>query len=702
MFIKERGLQYATKRNFVGILNETLFATEAAQNNNTLTANITRKQKDNVAAAQSNIVNEILRGAPLQDTWNQQTEQLYFQETGLSRREANEKFMDAVVQAALIKGGQAGIDILDNSLGILQRPGVAGTEVGFTDGALKVQKAKELLQSNMEKSGKQKVQGIYQNANNIDYSLPDEQNIESLNQAAAQIRATPNGGQTAQALADQLERKAVQIGMGGVDQKISDKMLIDNITAGVDYSPEDLDKLLAKGYNSGAKIAEARKLIADKKLPSTSTSRLFINNSVTDYSTSLARGTGLTFTLKDNQVVMEGTSKLTGISKEQLKGTVRTLNTQMNNLAVDVYNSLPTSMDEKEKDQIVKRELREWYQQNVASATGAYNFDALKHIDWKATRSLKDLKFNKGIERTGSGQGQELKPVVLATPPEQQAARDAVEKMQIYTPTRIAAIPAEKLRAQNLDVLEPVLWYETEFVPGQNVTPEMKATASLQRGDVFFPLTETAQALQQYTENGTYPMYITKTADQLGKSPLALLTSQAIAYQRSGELENFDIGQLQPYKNPTKRPVSEQVSAGEGGSEGEQQLTPYEGMQALMAAPFAFPARGAAYLSGNINTESLWDFQQDPWDDVGERAGGGISWRGQRLRDLEKYYGRPVQEINTFDQLRYMVKEMTDPNAPWFYKAYEIFTDPKAMRRELIYASKLYWGYGVEGIVSNC
>ena len=45
-----------------------------------------------------------------------------------------------------------------------------------------------------------------------------------------------------------------------------------------------------------------------------------------------------------------------------------------------------------------------------------------------------------------------------------------------------------------------------------------------------------------------------------------------------------------------------------------------------------------------------------------------------------------------------MVKEMTDPNAPWFYhKAYEIFTDPQATRRELIYASKLYWGYGVEG-----
>ena len=52
----------------------------------------------------------------------------------------------------------------------------------------------------------------------------------------------------------------------------------------------------------------------------------------------------------------------------------------MNNLAVDVYNSLPTSMDEKEKDQIVKRELREWYQQNVTVQHGAYNFDALKSL----------------------------------------------------------------------------------------------------------------------------------------------------------------------------------------------------------------------------------------------------------------------------------------------------------------------------------
>ena len=48
-------------------------------------------------------------------------------------------------------------------------------------------------------------------------------------------------------------------------------------------------------------------------------------------------------------------------------------------------------------------------------------------------------------------------------------------RLKLYTPTRIAAIRADKLRAQNLDVLEPEVGMKAEFIPGQNVTPEMKA-----------------------------------------------------------------------------------------------------------------------------------------------------------------------------------------------------------------------------------
>ena len=57
-----------------------------------------------------------------------------------------------------------------------------------------------------------------------------------------------------------------------------------------------------------------------------------------------------------------------------------------------------------------------------------------------------------------------------------------------------------------------------------------------------------------------------------------------------------------------------------------------------------FSPRGAAYLSGNIQTESGWIPNRPAWDDVGEPAGGLVSWRGQRLLQLQQeFYGRPVQ-----------------------------------------------------------
>ena len=110
LFIKENGLQYATKRNFVDILNDTLYATEASFVNNQLSQNIAQVQKDNVTAAKANIVNEILSGGQsrdeLQTAWNNGTEQLYLGNTNLTQTQANEEFMNAVVEAALIMGDE--------------------------------------------------------------------------------------------------------------------------------------------------------------------------------------------------------------------------------------------------------------------------------------------------------------------------------------------------------------------------------------------------------------------------------------------------------------------------------------------------------------------------------------------------------------------------------------------------------------------
>ena len=124
-------------------------------------------------------------------------------------------------------------------------------------------------------------------------------------------------------------------------------------------------------------------------------------------------------------------------------------------------------------------------------------------------------------------------------------------------------------------------------------------------------------------------------------------------------------------------------------------MTPWQGAQYFMRAGFS--PRGAAYLAGNIQTESGWIPDRPAWDDVGAPAGGLVSWRGQRLLQLQQEYGgTEVHYLTTEQQLQYMLKELSNPDGP-YYGAYEIFRNPRSTQRDLIRASKIFWGYGVEG-----
>ena len=106
------------------------------------------------------------------------------------------------------------------------------------------------------------------------------------------------------------------------------------------------------------------------------------------------------------------------------------------------------------------------------------------------------------------------------------------------------------------------------------------------------------------------------------------------------------------------------------------------------------PSRGAAYLSGNIQQEANWTANNPAWDDVGLPAGGLVSWRGPRLAALEAHFGRPVTRILPEEQLEYMMMELDKPQ---YREAKRLFYLPNATKRQLIRASKIYWGYGEEG-----
>ena len=196
------------------------------------------------------------------------------------------------------------------------------------------------------------------------------------------------------------------------------------------------------------------------------------------------------------------------------------------------------------------------------------------------------------------------------------------------------------------------------------------------RGDRLFPRTRMDFFIEEYNKGIIAPQ-VAEYADLLGMTPVALLQQQVSAWG------------LEPLKAPEI-----------GGQSNKNFSTPEEGAQYLMT--IGVPARGAAWLSGNIAQESSWNGQRR-WGEVmgdGSTANGGlVSWSNQpgrgvyRLDEIERRLGKPVTQATDAEQLQAMLEEMRT-NYP---SAYATFMNPYATDRQLMDASIAYWGYGEEG-----
>lgn len=179
-----------------------------------------------------------------------------------------------------------------------------------------------------------------------------------------------------------------------------------------------------------------------------------------------------------------------------------------------------------------------------------------------------------------------------------------------------------------------------------------------------------------------YPLRVQQVAKKLGVSPTLFIRKQALA-----------LG----YKS------IEQVSPAFGTEQPTSMKAGYHALQSM-----GFPSKGAAYLSGNIMQESSWNGQQPTWDgkelnDGSDRNGGLVSWMDDaqknhfRLRNIEKYLGKSIEQANPSEQLQAMVWEMkTTP----YYKergVFATFMNPNSTPLQLRRASKTYWGYRDEG-----
>ena len=98
-FIKSRGLQYTTKKNFQKYLGETLYASEGAAANNTITQNIAKAQGDTIAAEQANLINNLYPGMipeQISVELDNSVSNLYKGNTNLSMSQANTKAVEAL------------------------------------------------------------------------------------------------------------------------------------------------------------------------------------------------------------------------------------------------------------------------------------------------------------------------------------------------------------------------------------------------------------------------------------------------------------------------------------------------------------------------------------------------------------------------------------------------------------------------------
>ena len=143
---------------------------------------------------------------------------------------------------------------------------------------------------------------------------------------------------------------------------------------------------------------------------------------------------------------------------------------------------------------------------------------------------------------------------------------------------------------------------------------------------------------------------------------------------------------------PTAPPAGGGPAPTGGGTPAGPSSNLVSGAQGFM--DMGFSKKSAAYLSGNVQQESSWRGQRDPWvlDDGAGTNKGLVSWNKSRITDAEKFLGKPLNKATNEEQMKFMQHELK--TVPQYSEANKIFNDPNASDADLKRASKIYLGYG--------
>ena len=686
-FIKKYGLQYLTKRTAVKYLRDSFLSAEGNSANNILNTNIQNARTAEVERIQGLAGAEARQNSTFNRGRYEELVQLASDgSTGLNRSNANKKIAEAFINGYEI---DQDLDALNRMASEFMRydengVGIPGTRFGdhptigpaISNARFRIERGIQRADDNNDKQLIKDARVAAQNAGSYEDALDavtdiasgiqDEKKRQDLIDKVKELRVTDNERARGNYLLDLAE-----------DGYVLKREIYDQMEANGELLPDTYKKLI--------------KLTEDKDLPSAATR--MITDEVNLYNGRLAQNAGLKYDTSRDKPFFDTSRSNKSPSIIDISGAKEIgleLKRDMQEVASNAYNAQPRNMPEEEKLKEVKKALDAFKAKEITGAGGYYNFDDLRYIDFSRRR-----------RRNGTYM---FKPGT--TPAQQGEARTALNRLRN---TDAAFLAQQAKLQQQIDSSEkPVEWY-LEWTPGSAVTPRQRMHYSIRRGDQFFTEDQMIEYQQEWVKTGRVPQDIEQFALDMNKSPMAVFNSHLASYGLSNaviyptnltgqtdtkpaDVQKGDwVGGDEPVDAPkyNGQGGAYEISQGQGGS---GQLTPYQGAQWFMRADF--PPRGAAFLAGNINAESSWIAGKEPHDDVGRDAGGLVSWRAQRLAQIQEELGAPIQYLTTEQQLQYMLKEMQKPQ---YKEAYDIFMDPKSTRRDLIYASKIYWGYGVEG-----
>ena len=636
-FIRQNGLQYATKTNFVNILGNTITNTNNYIAQNSATQNFQREAKASTQDVIDNTYGLAMQrpdNVSMQEILNTSVNLLLSNNTtARNRSEALRVVGDALIQAAIDKRDES---MLDEIATVTQVPGQVGTELYNQQGRA-IEAARSTIRKADKIADRDQADAIKQNLYRQlqDAETPEERQA-LVNEAADQLRANEMFIEAASLLAESDDLTL------STDSSANEARIQRDLSLGRTFTNDTIEELVKGGFISATFGDTMRSQSQETNFSESTEVKAVLNDTTNQYKTLISRLFGLRKDPTTNNFTNEGSSLLPPEMAEEL---VNDFEFQLKKYLIKSARN--SSIDDPLLlEQNLRKFADQYYNSVVESDSGIFSLGALTSAVASTDTDAEDLIDNQRRERV------------------KEISKYLQNEKGSFIPPKIIT-----------DKLTKTKNWSPYFTPGEPVGLELTRNYRIGRGDVIFTKEETQNMMDAY-QAGEIPPSLVRTADELGIKPFTLL-------EHHGNKYGITIPNLA--EQLTARPEQAKIP-----DQFRDIKTAREGMQALMT--IGFPARGAAFLAGNIQQESSWAGQRT-WDDVGSEAGGLVSWRAERLQALQDKLGRPVTQISDADQLEYLKQEMMTK----YPKQYAVFMNPYSTERELMEASYRFWLYGAEG-----